>query len=232
MKTAMILAAGRGERLKPLTEKLPKAMCLVDKRPLIEHHVEKLAGSGFERIVINHAYLGEQIRRHLGNGAKWGVEICYSPEPPGGLETGGGIYNALAMLGKNPFVTVNADVFTDFDFSSLSLKDGIMTNLILVNNPKHNSCGDFDLTDQHLLSNQVKRYTFAGIACYRPEAFQQCRVGRYSVVPLLHGLIAEKLATGEVYQGLWVDIGSSERLKFANSLGRAPGQENNRTWRG
>ncbi|MBY0377209.1 MAG: NTP transferase domain-containing protein, partial [Gammaproteobacteria bacterium] len=123
MKTAMILAAGRGDRLKPLTEKQPKAMCLVQQKPLIEHHVARLAELGFERIVINHAYLGSQIRRHLGTGSKWGIEICYAPEPPGGLETGGGIYNALPLLGKQPFVTVNADVFTDFNFRMLHLAE-------------------------------------------------------------------------------------------------------------
>ena len=218
MKTAMILAAGRGERLKPLTEKSPKAMCLVGQRPLIEHHVDKLAGSGFERIIINHAYLGSAIRRHFGKGNKWGVEICYSPEPPGGLETGGGIYSALSLLGEKPFVTVNADVFTDYDFSSLTLSEGKMVNLVLVNNPEHNNKGDFDLIDQGQLSNQNKRYTFAGIACYHPQAFHQSQIGRYSVTPLLHELVSKQLATGELYQGLWVDIGSAERLRFANEI--------------
>ncbi len=218
MKTAMILAAGRGERLRPLTDTVPKALCLVQQKPLIEHHVEKLAKSGFERIVINHAYLGGHIRQHLGNGAKWGIEICYAPEPPGGLETGGGIYNALALLGKNPFVTVNADVFTDYEFSSLTLADSANIHLVLVNNPQHNPKGDFDLINQNQLSNQTKRYTVAGIACYRPEAFAECRAGRYSVVPLFHELIRKNLATGELYQGLWVDIGSIERLSFARTL--------------
>ncbi|KTD39087.1 nucleotidyltransferase [Legionella nautarum] len=218
MKTAMILAAGRGERLKPLTNSVPKAMCLVHHKPLIQYHVEKLADSGFERIVINHAYLGGKIRQHLGNGAKWGVEICYTPEPPGGLETGGGIYNALPLLGKDPFVTVNADIFTDYDFNLLHLMQAVQMHLVLVNNPQHNSQGDFDLHQPNRLSNQHKRYTYSGIACYRPEAFQQYKAGRYSLVPLFHQLIEKNLATGELYQGLWVDIGSLDRLKFANSL--------------
>ncbi|MBA3537651.1 MAG: nucleotidyltransferase family protein [Tatlockia sp.] len=222
MKTAMILAAGRGERLKPLTEKQPKAMCLVQEKPLIEHHVARLAEAGFERIVINHAYLGSQIRRHLGNGSKWGLEICYTPEPPGGLETGGGIYNALPLLGKRPFVTVNADVFTDFDFRLLTLEEGIMSHLVLVKNPLHNHSGDFDLTSQNQLSNDNKRYTYAGIAYYRPEAFQGSEIGRYSIVTLLRDLANRNLATGQLYQGLWVDIGSSERLRFANSISPVP----------
>jgi MurNAc alpha-1-phosphate uridylyltransferase len=217
MKTAMILAAGRGERLKPLTETRPKAMCLVQQKPLIEHHVRRLAESGFERIVINHAYLGSQIRRHLGTGAKWGIEICYAPEPPGGLETGGGIYNALPLLGKTPFVTVNADVFTDFDFRRLHLADGIMTHLVLVTNTVLKTTGDFDLKNQNQLSNH-KRYTYSGIAYYRPEAFLASEIGRYSVVSLLRDLVDRNLATGELYQGVWVDIGSSERLSFANAL--------------
>ncbi|HHF7348315.1 TPA: N-acetylmuramate alpha-1-phosphate uridylyltransferase MurU [Legionella feeleii] len=215
MKTAMILAAGRGVRLKPLTDKIPKAMCQVHNKPLIEYHVERLAKLGFERIVINHAYLGGQIRQHLGNGTKWGVEICYSPEPPGGLETGGGIHAALPLLGKEPFVTVNADVFTDYDFTQLHLTEETRVHLVLVPNPQHNQ-GDFGLDNQQQLTNQ-RVYTFAGITCYRPDVFEQCKAGRYSVVPLLRDLAGKNLASGELYQGLWVDIGSSERLKFANT---------------
>lgn len=217
MKTAMILAAGRGERLRPLTEKIPKALCLVDKKPLIEHHIDNLSQAGFERIVINHAYLGAKIRRHLGNGSKWNLEICYAPEPPGGLETGGGIYNALPLLGEKPFVTINADVFTDFDLRLLKMEEGIMTHLLLVKNPQHNHKGDFDLNFKNKLSND-RRYTFAGIAYYHPEAFKTTEIGRFSVVPMIRELAKQNLATGELYQGLWVDIGSAERLKFANSI--------------
>lgn len=216
MKTAMILAAGRGERLKPLTEKRPKAMCLVQQKPLIEHHLSKLAKAGFERVVINHAYLGNQIRRYFGKGSSWGLEICYVPEPPGGLETGGGIYNALPLLGEQPFITVNADIFTDYNFRILKLEETILVHLVLVENPRHNSKGDFDLIDQGKLSNQNKRYTYSGIACYRPEAFKFNQAGRYSVTPLLRDLASQNLASGELYQGLWIDIGTAERLSFAN----------------
>ncbi|WP_028388873.1 N-acetylmuramate alpha-1-phosphate uridylyltransferase MurU [Legionella fairfieldensis] len=218
MKTAMLLAAGRGERLKPLTEKTPKAMCPVQKKPLIEHHVEKLANSGFERVVINHAYLGGQIRRYLGKGSQWGIEICYTPEPPGGLETGGGIYNALPLLGDQPFITINADIFTDYDFGSLQIAQDIMAHLVLVRNPEHNSQGDFSLTKQGQLGNQNKKYTFAGIACYRPQAFHRCKTGRYSVVSLLHDIISQHQATGEIHQGFWADIGSLQRLQLVNTL--------------
>ncbi|KTC87090.1 N-acetylmuramate alpha-1-phosphate uridylyltransferase MurU [Legionella brunensis] len=217
MKAAMILAAGRGERLRPLTDTLPKALCQVHKKPLIEYHMEKLAHCGFERIVINHAHLGGQIRRHLGNGRKWNIELCYAPEPPGGLETGGGIYNALPLLGDTPFLTVNADIFTDYDFNSLTLPDHAMAKLILVPNPKHNSQGDFGLNNQYL-TNHERIYTFPGIACYHPHAFRECKAGRYSVIPLIRHLTEKNLVMGELYQGLWMDIGSPERLAIANTL--------------
>lgn len=218
MKTAMILAAGRGDRLRPITDKVTKAMCLVHNRPLIEHHVVNLANHGFERIIINHAYLGGQIRRHLGTGARWGVELYYSPEPPGGLETGGGIYNALPLLGQDPFVTINADVFTDYHFESIILPQSAWAHLILVPNPDHNHNGDFGLAQNSLLSNQNKQYTFAGIACYRPEVFQSFTLGRYSVTPLLQNLAQKDLATGSLYEGKWIDIGSLQRLQLANTL--------------
>lgn len=214
MKTAMILAAGRGERLKPLTEKIPKAMCVVQEKPLIEHHVNHLAEKGIERIVINHAYLGGQIRRHLGNGAKWGVEICYTPEPPGGLETGGGIFNALPLLGDSPFITLNADLVSDFDYSSLKIPEDALTHLVLVKNPLSTK-GDFGLVNQKI-SRESACYTFSGIACYRPEAFQSRKIGRYSVTPLLHELIEQNKASGEFYSGFWVDIGSLEGIQLAN----------------
>lgn len=221
MKVAMILAAGRGERLKPLTNQRPKAMCLVQGRPLIEHHVDKLAKAGFERIVINHAYLGNQIRRHLGNGSRWPLEICYMPEPPGGLETGGGIYNALPLLGKETFLTINADIFTDYDFNSLKLAENAMAQLLLVSNPQHNPSGDFGLTENGFLTLETKMYTVAGINCYRPEFFRACKAGRYSVAPLWKEFTRQELVRGEVYRGLWIDIGSAERLAFANASARS-----------
>ncbi|WED42655.1 N-acetylmuramate alpha-1-phosphate uridylyltransferase MurU [Legionella cardiaca] len=217
MRTAMILAAGRGERLRPLTDKLPKALCRVHDKPLIEYHVEKLANSGFDRIVVNHAHLGGQIRRYLGDGRKWNVEICYTPEPPGGLETGGGIYNALPLLGPAPFITVNADILTDYDFNTLQLPEHALIKLVLVTNPQHNTQGDFGLTEQNFLTNE-RTYTFPGIACYRPEAFRTCQPGRYSVIPLIRRLVEDNLVMGELYQGLWMDIGSPERLRVANTL--------------
>ncbi len=165
MKTAMIFAAGRGERLRPLTDITPKPMCRVGNIPLIEYHVANLAQAGFERLVINHAWLGGQIRQHLGDGARWGVEICYAPEPPGGLETGGGIVNALPLLGKMPFLTVNADLFTDYNFANFTSPTDSLVHLILINKPAYFAHADFGLTSTGLLNNQERHYTFAGIAC-------------------------------------------------------------------
>lgn len=217
MKTAMILAAGRGERLKPITDNIPKALCPVQGKPLIEHHVIQLAKAGFEKLIINHAYLGGQIRHFLGNGERWGVEICYSPEPPGGLETGGGIVNALPLLGKDPFIVVNADIFTDYNFLQLTHEPNSDIHLILIaKNPVLKHHGDFGLTNKNQLTNSNPEYTFAGIACYHPRVFSNCKQGRYSVTPLIRHCAELGKASAELYQGVWFDIGSKERLRAAN----------------
>lgn len=218
MKTAMILAAGRGERLAPLTNVTPKAMCRVNGIPLIERHVSNLAKAGFTRIVINHAWLGGQIRHHLGDGRKWDVELCYAPEPPGGLETGGGIFNALSLLGNKPFLTVNADIYTDFCFKDRSLPANSMAHLFLGKNPEHNASGDFSLDNDQHLSCYEPLYTFLGIAMYHPKAFLSYSPGRYSVIPMVRKLIEQKKASGELLQCLWLDIGTAGRLQHANAL--------------
>lgn len=218
MNTAMILAAGRGERLRPLTDTIPKALCKVKNTPLIEHHVINLAKAGFERIIINHAFLGGHIRQYLGNGKQWGVDIIYSSEPPGGLETGGGIVKALPLLGEKPFLTVNADIYTDFDFTSFQIQSIDTFHLILVpNNPSLLHHGDFGLTSESRLTNTNPVYTFAGIACYNPKVFAHCKQGRYSVTPLIRKYVEQNNATGSLYSGTWYDIGSMERLKAANN---------------
>ncbi|HAT1868846.1 N-acetylmuramate alpha-1-phosphate uridylyltransferase MurU [Legionella pneumophila] len=219
MKTAMILAAGRGERLRPLTDKIPKALCTVRNKPLIEHHIINLANAGFERLVINHAYLGGQIRQYIGNGKQWGLNIIYSPEPPGGLETGGGIVKALPLLGDEPFLTVNADIYTDFDFAKLQLKNIDTLHLILIpKNPSLLHHGDFGLINESYLTNTNQAYTFSGIACYNPKVFANCRQGRYSVTPLLRKYVEQNKATGSVHSGIWYDIGSFDRLQAANQF--------------
>ena len=217
MKTAMIFAAGRGERLRPLTDNLPKALCTIHDRPLIEHHVMRLAEGGFQRVVVNHAYLGDRIRRQLGSGSRFGIEICYAPEPPGALETGGGIVNALPLLGDSPFLTINADIFTDFSFEIPQLHKKNLAHLVLVSKPAYSEQGDFGLLATKHLDNSQRNYTFSGIACYHPLLFQAKEVGRYSVTPLLRQLAENKLATGEVYQGVWFDIGTPERLAQAQN---------------
>lgn len=219
MNTAMILAAGRGERLRPITERIPKALCMVKGAPLIEHHVIRLRNAGFKRIIINHAYLGGLIRQHLGDGSSFGVEIHYSPEPPGGLETGGGIQQALPWFENKPFITVNADIYTDFDFSTLCLDSVHDLHLVLVkSNPLLRHHGDFGFTQELGLSNKGIEYTFAGIACYHPSLFAQSLPGRYSVTPLIRKIIEQKKATAQVHEGFWFDIGSVSRLAAANEF--------------
>lgn len=222
MNTAMILAAGRGERLRPFTDLTPKALCTVQNIPLIEYHVANLATAGFNRLVINHAWLGGQIRQHLGNGARWSVEIYYAPEPPGGLETGGGIVNALPLLGDKPFLTVNADIFTDYDFKTLRntnfQPENSLAHLILINKPDYCQTGDFGLSSTGIIDNNNRRYIFSGLACYRPELFLNLEPGRYSITPMLRQLAMEGQASGTIYTGKWVDIGSPERLRLATSL--------------
>lgn len=219
MKTAMILAAGRGERLKPITEVLPKALCIVKDKPLIEHHIINLAKAGFKQIVINHAYLGGQIRQYLGTGERWNVEICYSPEPPGGLETGGGIVNALPLLGNQPFITVNADIYTDFDFSLLQSANVDSIHVILVpKNPTLNHHGDFGIINENQLSNTPREYTLAGICCYHPQVFTHCKQGRYSVTPIIRHHVEQHKVTASVYKGMWFDIGSLSRLQAVNPI--------------
>lgn len=218
MKIAMILAAGRGERLKPLTQLHPKALCRVKDKPLIEHHVINLAQAGFDKIIINHAYLGGQIRQHLGDGSRWGTSICYSPEPPGGLETGGGIIQALPFFNNQPFITVNADIYTDFDFAKIQMQNISTLHLVLVKkNPSLNHFGDFGLINHNQLSLNPPEYTFAGIACYHPQVFANNALGRYSVTPLIRHHIASNQATASLHQGYWYDVGSLERLSAANN---------------
>jgi MurNAc alpha-1-phosphate uridylyltransferase len=217
-KTAMILAAGRGERLRPLTDRSPKPMCLVNNAPLIEHHVSNLAKAGFSRIVINHAHLGGTIRQHLGSGSRWGVELCYSPEPPGGLETGGGLFNALPVLGESPFLAVNGDIFTDFDFRQVNLESLECLHLVLVKkDPELGHHGDFGL-DGRVLKASPPDYIFSGIAGYNPNLFTGYNPGRYSVLPLIRQYTAEGKVTAQVHQGVWYDVGTLGRLAALTRL--------------
>jgi len=214
---AMILAAGRGERLRPVTDTTPKPLLEVGGHSLIEHHLIKLARAGFREVVINLAHLGEMIRDTLGDGSNWDLNIHYSQEPEGALDTGGGIQQALPLLGDAPFAIINGDVYTDYPFSRLRAIKCSHAHLILVPNPKHNPNGDFSLqggyvSRQPAADNRIL-HTFSGISVYHPRFFAAAPGGRFSVVPMLFEAADSKQVTGEIYRGDWHDIGSLERLE-------------------
>ncbi len=217
---AMILAAGRGERMRPLTDHTPKPLLPVAGKPLIVHHIERLVQAGFSELVINHAHLGQQIEAHLGDGASWGVRIRYSPEGQGtALETGGGIFRALPLLGEAPFLVINGDVWTDVDFRVCrEIKPQGEAHLILVNNPEHHPKGDFHLVGDQVSEVGAPKLTFSGIAIYRPNLFEGCEDGAFSVVPLLRRAIAAGQVSGEHHQGLWIDVGTPQRLREVEVL--------------
>lgn len=212
---AMILAAGRGERLRPLTDDLPKPLLSVAGKPLIERHVEALVASGFDDIVINHAWLGEKIEAALGDGSRFHARITYSPEGEQGLETGGGIFNALPLLDDEPFLVINGDIVTDFDFRHLSRKPAGLAHLVLVPNPAHHPGGDFSLSDRAVHSVGTPLFTFSGIGVYSPLLFTDCRAGVFPLAPLLRQAMDQGRVTGELYSGLWIDVGTIDRLDEA-----------------
>jgi N-acetyl-alpha-D-muramate 1-phosphate uridylyltransferase len=215
MKTAMILAAGRGERLRPLTDRTPKTLFPLGNQPLIAHHLSHLAQAGFERVIINHAHLGWKIKQYIKNNNSYNLEIIFSPEPPGALETGGGIVNALPLLGPEPFITVNGDIYCDYDLKTLSLPIGSFAHVILVEKPLYRAIGDYGLSSANILNNIDKNYIFSGITVYDPIFFKQAMHGRYSVTPLVRKSTESCVVTGELYRGIWFDIGSLEQLHLA-----------------
>jgi N-acetyl-alpha-D-muramate 1-phosphate uridylyltransferase len=208
---AMILAAGRGERMRPLTDSLPKPLLPVAGKPLIVHQIERLARAGFQRLVINHAHLGALIEARLGDGSDWGVEIRYSPEK-NALETGGGIFRALPLLGEDAFLVVNGDVWCDIDFGRLKLAEGRLAHLVLVPNPAQHPRGDFILEAGNVLDGEGERLTFSGIGIYHPRLFAGCRPGAFPLAPLLRAAMARGEVSGECYTGRWIDVGTPERL--------------------
>lgn len=214
---AMILAAGRGERMRPLTDKLPKPLLPVTGKPLIVHHIERLAEAGFRELIINHAHLGEMIESELGDGSAWGVEIRYSPEAVA-LETGGGIYHALPMLGDEPFLVVNGDIWCDLNYSQLTLKQGDMAHLVLVPNPEHHPQGDFHLQQGRVSQGGERRLTFSGIGVYHPRLFASCNPGPFPLAPLLRDAMQRGLVSGEYFPGVWMDIGTPQRLSQLQHL--------------
>jgi MurNAc alpha-1-phosphate uridylyltransferase len=212
---AMILAAGRGERMRPLTDLTPKPLLKVGGKSLIVWHLERLAQAGFKEIVINHAHLGEQIEQALGDGSRWDLHIQYSPEK-NALETAGGIANALSLLGDEPFLVVNGDTFTEVDFGVLkyALQANNHAHLVLVNNPLQHPNGDFAMEAGRLKNTGAQLLTFSGVGVYHPDLFTNVTSGEPAkLAPLLRNAIAERKATAEHYLGIWHDIGTPERLK-------------------
>lgn len=208
----MILAAGRGERMRPLTDRTPKPLLPVAGKPLIVWHLERLARAGFRDIVINHAHLGDQIEALLGQGEAWGVRIQYSAEPSGALETAGGIANALPLLGAEPFLVINGDIFCDWDCSRAQGGDRL-AHLVLVDNPPQHPAGDFTLEDGKVGVAGTAKLTFSGIGIYRPELFVGIKRGQAAkLAPLLNEAIASGQVSGEYHAGRWVDVGTPARL--------------------
>lgn len=222
---AMILAAGRGERMRPLTDATPKPLLQVGREPLIGWHLRRLQQAGFSEVVINHAWLGQQIEDVLQDGREYGLHIAYSPEGAQGLETAGGIATALPLLGEAPFLVINGDVLTDIDFAQAEriaahmATHKALAHLWLVNNPDHNPNGDFGLDGDHVVSHADTQYTFSGCGIYHPALFQHTLARQAAkLAPLLRNAMAKQQVTGQLHTGLWLDVGTVERLQQANEL--------------
>jgi N-acetyl-alpha-D-muramate 1-phosphate uridylyltransferase len=218
-RAAMILAAGRGERMRPLSDSTAKPMLEVHGQPLIERHVRALARAGITRIVINLAWLGRQIRDYLGDGARLGVSIAYSGEKPRALDTAGGIVRALPGLIPGPFAVVNGDIFTDYPFERLRIGALQDAHIVLAPNPPQHREGDFGLENGLALPKAAEQFTFAGVAAYREDFFKGCPDGVRSLKPLLLRAMAERRCSAELYRGIWEDVGTPERLKALNAAG-------------
>jgi len=213
---AMILAAGRGERMRPLTDTIPKPLLPVGGKPLIVHHIERLREAGFRDIIINLGHLGHLLPKTLGDGSRWGVNIYYSDEQESGaLESLGGIVNALPLLGDEPFLVVNGDIFCDYPFDA-NFTPKEKAHIILVPNPTHNEKGDFGLEKDYVCNVARNMFTFSGIGYYHPSLFTNIPATKEPLAPLLRELADRQELTGELYEGLWHDIGTPQRLKEIN----------------
>ena len=209
---AMILAAGRGERLRPLTDKIPKSLVEVRGESLLERHLDNVHAAGIRTVVINLGWLGDQIVERLGSGERSGLEIIYSHEGDDILETGGGIHKALPDLGTDPFLVVNADIYTDMPVPSVQLGDSHLGHLVMVPTPDYRDHGDFDIDDGLIRNGESAAYTFSGVAIYRPEFFDGCEAGRFPLAPMLREAADRGQLSGSLYEGLWADVGTPERL--------------------
>jgi len=209
---AMILAAGRGKRMRPLTDHTPKPLLPAGGRPLIGWHLRKLQRAGFRDIIINLSWLGQQIKDTLGNGDDYGVRIHYSEEGEHALETGGGIFRALPLLGDAPFLVVNGDIWTEYPLENLNLAQGFLAHLVLVDNPSHHADGDFSLVGERLASSGASQLTFSGVGVYHPDLFADCQAGAFPLSPLLREAMRMGKVSGEHYRGYWLDVGTPQRL--------------------
>ena len=210
---AMILAAGRGERMRPLSDNIPNPLLEAGGKPLIVHLIERLARAGIHDLVINHSHLGEQVERYLGDGSRYGVRIAYSHEAGGGLETGGGIFKALPLINTDPFLVVNGDIWTDYPFERLPARIAGLAHLVLVDNPPQHPRGDFALRDGRVHAEGEPRLTFSGIGLYARALFAHCQPGKFPLAPLLRAAMAQGQVSGERYAGDWRDIGTPQRLE-------------------
>lgn len=210
----MILAAGRGERMRPLTDTVPKPLLKAGGKPLIEYGIEKLVAAGFDELVINVAHLGAQIMETLGDGKRFGANIVYSNEGEKGLETAGGIIKALPLLGEEPFLVINSDIACDFPLAKLKRQSFKLAHLVLVENPGYHPEGDFSLGDDGQLGIAGhNRHTFCGIGVYDPKLFFELESGTVKLGPILKAAADKGLVSGEKHEGLWMDIGTPERLQ-------------------
>lgn len=209
---AMILAAGRGERMRPLTDTMPKPLLKVAGKMLIEYHLENIKAAGITEVIVNHAWLGEKIENALGDGSRYDLNIHYSAETEA-LETAGGIVNALPIIDDDVFIVINGDVFCDYDLSSLPSSLAGLAHLVLVNNPLHNPDGDFVLTTSGRVEQSGKvKLTFSGIGVYHSDLFAGLQNTKQALAPILRTAMDQQQVTGEFYSGIWHDIGTPERL--------------------
>jgi MurNAc alpha-1-phosphate uridylyltransferase len=216
MTTAMVLAAGRGERLRPLTDRLPKALVDVGGVSLLERQLSRLSKAGVRTVVINLGWLGEMIVERVGDGSRFGLHVVYSPEYDDVLDTGGGIRRALPLLGRAPFWVLNADVHTDLVLPEARLAPECMGYLVLVPVPQHMPRGDFDLVDGKIRKTDKPAWAFGGMAVYRPEFFAGLAPGKFPLAPLLFAAAERGQLTGEIYAGTWEDVGTLDRLARLN----------------
>jgi len=209
---AMILAAGRGERLRPLTDEIPKSLVEVRGKSLLERHLEHVQSAGIKTVVINLGWLGDKIVERIGSGSRYGLEVIYSQEGEDILETGGGIHKALPRLGADPFLVVNADIYTDMPVPVVLLGDSHLGHLVMVPTPDYRDHGDFDIENGLIRNSDKAPYTFSGVAIYRPAFFDGCEAGRFPLAPLLREAADRGQLSGSLYDGTWADVGTPDRL--------------------